>query len=95
MKLCYKCGTEWKSGMPSRKDVCTGCRSDLRVCLNCVFYQETAANKCREVGIELVADKDKANFCDHFKFGDRQAQFFPGNSPPPPTRSEWDKLFKK
>jgi hypothetical protein len=94
MTFCYKCGYEWKAGTPSRIDVCSNCRSDVRVCLNCVFYLVTAANQCREIGIEPVMEKDKANFCDHFRFKELAAPLSSGPKKGD-GKAEWDRLFKK
>lgn len=50
-----------------RMDVCGGCSKDTRVCLNCRFHDPGSYNECRETVAERVVDKEKANFCDHFK----------------------------
>ncbi len=44
------------------------CRADLRVCLNCVFYDPRVAQQCRERRAEPVLDKDAGNFCEYFDF---------------------------
>jgi len=51
-----------------RSSVCPKCGKDLRVCLNCVFYGPGAHWGCRENIPEAVRDKDRANFCDYFRF---------------------------
>ena len=38
MKKCHKCGTAIVEESVSRRDECPGCGADLRVCLNCTFY---------------------------------------------------------
>ena len=38
------------------------------MCLNCSFYEPGAYNDCRESQAERVLDKDRANFCDHFRY---------------------------
>jgi len=53
---------------PARTDACIGCGADLKVCLNCKFHDRGAYNSCREPQAERVVDKDRANFCDFFKF---------------------------
>jgi hypothetical protein len=51
-----------------RRDACDSCGRDLRVCLNCEFYDANANRQCREPAIsEAVRDKDRANFCDYFR----------------------------
>jgi len=49
-----------------RQSVCPSCGKDLRVCLNCRFYDPGAHWQCRETIPEPVRDKDRANFCDYF-----------------------------
>ena len=44
------------------------CRADLRVCLNCAFYDPRVAQQCRERRAEPVLDKDVGNFCEYFDF---------------------------
>src|SRR5438094_933335 len=46
---CWKCGWDWTlTGQPGRSESCPQCRSDLRVCLNCVSYDVRAAQQCRD-----------------------------------------------
>src|SRR5438128_10938792 len=66
---CWKCGWEWTlSGQPGRSESCPQCRSDLRVCLNCVSYDVRAAAQCRDRRAELVFDKHVGNYCASFEF---------------------------
>jgi hypothetical protein len=69
MKTCFSC----KKGLditerPGRGDACPFCSSDLKVCLNCRFYDKSAYNECREPQAERVVEKGRANFCDYFEF---------------------------
>jgi len=67
--LCHHCGTEWtEHHKPGRRDVCSKCGHDLRVCLNCTHYDPRYAQECRETRAEPVHDKAAANFCDDFRF---------------------------
>ena len=68
MKTCFKCGTPIELEKVSRRDECTKCGADLRVCLNCAFYAESKANACVEPRVEPVKEKDRANYCDFFRF---------------------------
>ena len=52
----------------SRNDVCPHCSADLRSCKMCMHYDPHSYNECREPIAERVVDKDKANFCDFFRF---------------------------
>jgi hypothetical protein len=45
---------------------CPSCGKDLKICLNCRFYEKGAHWDCRETISEPVRDKEKANFCDYF-----------------------------
>ena len=69
---CWKCGWEWTlSGQPGRSESCPQCRSDLRVCLNCVSYDVRAAQQCRDRRAEPVFEKHVGNFCEYFEFAPR------------------------
>ncbi len=68
MKTCFKCGAAIELEKVSRRDECPGCGTDLRVCLNCAFYAESKANACMEPQAEPVKEKDRANYCDFFRF---------------------------
>jgi hypothetical protein len=69
---CHKCGWEWRvSGQPGRSESCPRCGSDLRVCLNCAFYDINAAYQCQERRAEPVAEKHLANYCEYFDFARR------------------------
>jgi hypothetical protein len=57
---CWKCGTEWTiSGQPGRGEQCPSCRSDLRVCLNCLNY-------------DPVQEKNLGTFCEWFELAKRE-----------------------
>lgn len=48
MANCFHCKKELdSSGRPSRTDSCPKCGSDVKVCLNCRFYDPGAYNQCR------------------------------------------------
>lgn len=70
--VCYKCGKSLSDTfkiMVSRSDICPHCRSDIRACKMCQFYDVKAYNECRESSADRVVEKEKANFCDYFKIG--------------------------
>lgn len=70
MAKCFHCKRELdSSSRPGRGDACPGCGSDVKVCLNCRFYERGAYNDCREPSAERVVNKDRANFCEFFEFG--------------------------
>lgn len=59
--------------MVGRKDSCPNCLSDIRCCKMCLFYDPKAYNECRESSADRITDKEKANFCDYFKLGDKNS----------------------
>jgi len=71
MKCCFSCKKELDiRERPGRNDVCPFCGSDMKVCMNCRFYEEGAYNSCREPRAERVVGKHRANFCEYFEFRD-------------------------
>jgi len=79
---CWKCGWEWTlTGQPGRSESCPQCRSELRVCLNCVSYDVRAAQQCRDRRAEPVFEKHVGNFCEYFDFARRKFV------PPPEEKS--------
>jgi hypothetical protein len=75
---CYSCGTEYKRlTQPGRGDTCEQCGADLRVCLNCVCYDPSVSEQCRERQADYVAVKDRANYCEFFQFTDRPSKSDP------------------
>lgn len=85
MPYCFHCKKELgASGTPGRGDGCPSCGSDVKVCLNCRFYDTSAYNECREPSAERVVDKAKANFCEFFEFS--------GKAPKTPTEDPLQKL---
>ncbi len=91
MKQCHKCGTVIEQEFTSRRDECPTCGSDLRVCLNCSLYDKNRANECFEPQAEKVKEKDRANYCDYFRFKDEGRKDSSGNDP----KKLWNDLFKK
>ena len=99
MKVCHHCSRELSlMAAIGRTDSCPYCRSDLKVCLNCRFFDPGANNQCREPQAEWVPDKSKANFCEFFEFLEI-AGAAPGlggaGSDKDRARSAFDSLFRK
>ncbi len=72
MGQCPRCGKNvpyMEAFPPGRADQCSSCGGDLRNCISCKHYDKTAYNECREPSAERVVEKEKANFCEWFKFG--------------------------
>ena len=102
MKTCYKCGATFEIEKVSRRDECPQCGTDLRVCLNCAFYAESKANACAEPQAEPVKEKERANYCDFFRFKEAAAGSRAGGSITGQAKSGkaeaaklWNELFKK
>ena len=71
-KHCWKCGREYAlGGSPGRSEACD-CGADLKVCLNCISYDRTVAQQCRDRRAEPVFDKHMANFCEYFEMARRK-----------------------
>jgi hypothetical protein len=92
---CWKCGWEWTlSVQPGRGDSCHRCGNDLKVCLNCVYYDAKVAHQCREGRAEPVFEKQAANFCEYFEM--RRRDFVAPQSANPreaAAREQLKKLF--
>lgn len=52
----------------TRRDECPKCKTELHVCLNCSFFDEKKAYGCKEERADPPRDKERANFCEYFKF---------------------------
>jgi hypothetical protein len=91
MKKCHKCGALVDIEKASRRDECRACGADLRVCLNCTFYDEGRANQCFEPQAEKVKEKDRSNYCDFFQFKQNGAKA----SEKEAAGKLWKDLFRK
>ena len=68
--MCWKCGAEQDfSHSVYKSSTCASCGADLHSCRGCAFYAPGSHFDCHETVDELVADKERANFCEHFKAG--------------------------
>ena len=74
MKLCYKCKQPVTIEKVLFRDECSRCGVDLHVCFNCLFYDEGKSNKCRETQADYVRDRERANYCDYFRFNNTEAE---------------------
>jgi hypothetical protein len=92
VKQCHKCGQVIEIEFVGRRDECPQCKSDLRACLNCDFYEEGRANSCREPQAETVKEKDRSNFCGFFRFKETVAA---KKSSRDDADRLWKDLFKK
>ena len=100
MHLCHHCGRELRLPDPfQRTDGCPYCHSDLKVCLNCTFFDPGVNNQCREPQAEWTPEKTKANFCEFFDFRQVSDMSRPGaggsQSARDSARAAFDSLFKR
>ena len=72
MKSCYNCSAVWGDRtQPGFRATCDDCGMYWHCCRNCRFHDTTQPNECRIPNIELVAEKEKANFCEEFTLAER------------------------
>ncbi len=69
--MCYYCGEPAGELKITRSSLCPACKKELKVCLNCKFYEEGAHWDCLENIPEQIVDKERANFCEYFVYVDR------------------------
>lgn len=92
MSVCHHCHREIHiEGKINRDDVCPSCRSDVRCCLNCRFYNESAHNKCDEPISEFVGVRDRSNFCEFFELN--RSSTAGGDNHQEQARNAFDDLF--
>ncbi len=78
------------------RDCCPRCDRAVHVCRNCTFFEPGAHNQCREPMAELVADKDRANFCEYFApVAARTAAMPSAQAGGGSARGKLEELFKK
>lgn len=92
---CWKCGTDYTlSGQPGRSQTCEKCRSDLRVCKNCLSFDPLVAEQCRDRRAEPVTEKHVGNFCEWFEMAKREFSGEEGESSrTTKAREDFNKLF--
>ncbi len=95
--FCWTCANELyfdvKVGIKvGRHDDCPHCGADLKCCKNCRSYDPAVHNSCTEPTAEFIRDRERANFCAHFDFCDRDApaRQDPGDA----ARARLEALFK-
>lgn len=93
MKRCFRCNAVVEEQeVYSRRDECATCGADLHACKNCSFYSPGRSNSCEEPQSERVADKERSNYCDFFRFREEEG----GKTPRKEDAKEaWDELFRK
>lgn len=93
--MCYNCGTSPGKISIYRNTECPTCGKDLKICLNCLFYDKNAHWGCRENISEEVRIKDRSNFCDYFRYSDSvdEKKSSDTNSKTDNAKSDFLKLF--
>jgi hypothetical protein len=92
MSQCPKCKAPIDAGKISFKDECPSCKTDLHACIYCRLYDEGKANRCREPQADYVKERDRANFCEYFRFQEARAATAAGKEA---AEKLWKELFKK
>ncbi len=88
---CHKVNTVFdKVGYRAECD----CGADLHSCKNCQFYDAKAYNSCREPTAEFIQEKERANYCDHYK-PRAKAGAGPAGPAKDDLRAKAEALFKK
>ena len=66
---CWKCGESLAQlSLPfGRLERCGKCGADLHCCKLCGEYDPRMPQQCREPTVEEVREKERANFCDHYR----------------------------
>ena len=73
MANCPNCGAEISLPVHSSTE-CPKCGRALHACRYCSFFSPEAHYGCRETVDEPVWDKEKSNFCDHFRLTDKKVR---------------------
>ncbi len=89
--MCYFCGKTIETKI-FRTTTCPQCGKDLKICLNCHFYDPAVHWECLETVDERVNDKDRANFCSYFVYTDRRGPA-ENDEKQKKARSAFDSLF--
>ena len=93
--FCHHCGGALEfTEKVFRTDTCPTCGSDVRCCLNCSDYDESAPDQCREPQAELVSVKDRRNFCEFFTLSEKHASSASADKAAK-ARQKLEELFKK
>lgn len=75
MRKCYFCGAQIDEQLKiMRSSVCPDCGKELKICYNCRFHKQSARWDCVETVDEPVSEKDKANFCAYFVYGEHGSE---------------------
>jgi len=94
--MCWCCGTNLTVPIKLfRTDLCESCGRDLRVCKNCHFYSPGSHWDCSETIPESVTNKEKATFCDYFRYENKTINGASVSTKDTEAKSAFDALFSK
>jgi hypothetical protein len=91
---CFSCQKEllFSDAKISFREECPHCLADVHACKNCLHYDPKAYNECRESVADVVREKDRANYCDHFILAEGRAM---GIDKSAQLKAAAEALFKK
>jgi hypothetical protein len=98
--LCRLCGRELEiEATFSREGVCPCCGGYLHCCRNCHFFAGDISRGCKEPQAQEVRNKEGANFCDFFRFGEGSPSSAwkdeASKNEAARARSQFESLFRK
>lgn len=64
---CFRCGKAIGENNLGRQDSCESCGAATRCCRNCLHYDRSYNNECREEQAPRQVEKEKGNFCEWFQ----------------------------
>lgn len=90
---CARCGHKQTLTSPIANDAtCPDCTQNLHTCTNCVHFDSSAPNECREAVPERIAKKAARNDCS--LFAPKMVQEFDSDSgKPDDPKAAFDALF--
>ena len=91
MAFCPNCGAEISLPIHHSTE-CGKCSTPLHACRFCSFYSPGLHYGCRETIDEPVWDKERPNFCDHFRLTEKQVKNT-GEDRASRSRTALDSLF--
>jgi len=93
---CYNCGNVIKDGSQIKfEDTCSKCDSDLRICVNCIFFDTSSHFQCQKPITQSVASKNKRNKCTFFSPHASLETRFVNMESQSDARKAFENLFKK
>lgn len=92
---CLTCNRPLPPPPWMRQDLCPHCSASLHACVYCVFHDPMSHNSCRETQAERVVDKERSNFCDYFKPGEKTGGPAGEDRAKETAKAAFEALFKK